>query len=128
MEDLHRLPRHLPAADQSAAFRLLFSLVKKVLIADSLASLAQVAFRAAAQPGHPSFPTLLFVQGFYLYAIEIYADFSGYTDLACGSAFLLGFHLPENFRQPISLLLQPNSGTAGTCLSRPGSASTSFSQ
>jgi alginate O-acetyltransferase complex protein AlgI len=71
-----------------------------VLIADSLASLAEVAFRAAGQPGSASFPTLLFIQGFYLYAIEIYADFAGYTDLARGSALLLGFHLPENFRQP----------------------------
>ncbi|MDR3574992.1 MAG: MBOAT family O-acyltransferase [Anaerolineaceae bacterium] len=100
-DELHHLPGRLSGSDQTAAFRLLLSgLVKKVLIADSLASLAQVAYRAAAQPGHPAFPTLLFIQGFYLYAIEIYADFSGYTDLARGSALLLGFRLPENFRQP----------------------------
>jgi len=101
LDELHHLPDRLSGTDQSAALRLLLSgLVKKVLIADSLASLAEVAFRAAGQPGNPSFPTLLFIQGFYLYAIEIYADFSGYTDLARGSALLLGFHLPENFRQP----------------------------
>ncbi|HMD88238.1 MAG TPA: MBOAT family O-acyltransferase [Anaerolineaceae bacterium] len=100
-DELHQLPDRLANSDRSIAFKLLLSgLVKKVLIADSLTSLAGVAFRAAGQPGNPSFPTLLFIQGFYLYAIQIYADFSGYTDLARGSALLLGFHLPENFRQP----------------------------
>lgn len=38
--------------------------------------------------------------GLYAYAIYFYFDFSGYTDLAIGSARLLGFHLPENFSLP----------------------------
>jgi D-alanyl-lipoteichoic acid acyltransferase DltB (MBOAT superfamily) len=42
----------------------------------------------------------MYWQGFYLYAIQIYADFSGYTDIARASASLLGFDLPENFHQP----------------------------
>jgi D-alanyl-lipoteichoic acid acyltransferase DltB (MBOAT superfamily) len=42
----------------------------------------------------------LYIGGFYLYAVQIYADFSGYTDIARGSAGLLGISLPENFRQP----------------------------
>ena len=61
--------------------------------------LSDVAFRAA-ELNSPGFPTPLYLQGFYLYAIQIYADFSGYTDLARGSALLLGMDLPENFRQP----------------------------
>jgi alginate O-acetyltransferase complex protein AlgI len=72
-----------------------------VLIADSLASLSEVAFRASAQPSTALlFPSPLYWAGFYLYAIQIYADFSGYTDMARASAALLGFSLPENFRQP----------------------------
>jgi D-alanyl-lipoteichoic acid acyltransferase DltB (MBOAT superfamily) len=42
----------------------------------------------------------LYWQGFYLYTFQIYADFSGYTDIARASALLLGFDLPENFQQP----------------------------
>jgi alginate O-acetyltransferase complex protein AlgI len=36
----------------------------------------------------------------YGYALQIYCDFSGYSDMAIGLAILLGFHLPENFRNP----------------------------
>lgn len=80
---------------------LILGLFKKIVIADSLASRSQVAFQAAAlvSPVY-SFPSPLFIQGFYLYAFQIYADFSGYTDIARASAALLGFDLPENFRQP----------------------------
>jgi alginate O-acetyltransferase complex protein AlgI len=42
----------------------------------------------------------LYWQGFYLYAFQIYADFSGYTDIARASATLFGFTLPENFNRP----------------------------
>ena len=84
-----------------AAGLLLTGLFKKIVIADGLGSLADAAYRAAQIPGAAeSFPTPLFWQGFYLYAIQIYADFSGYTDLARGSAALLGFDLPLNFRRP----------------------------
>ena len=80
---------------------LLLGLFKKVVIADSLASQADVAFRAASlSTSGLLFSTPLYLQGFYLYAFQIYADFSGYTDIARASAALLGFKLPENFRQP----------------------------
>jgi alginate O-acetyltransferase complex protein AlgI len=46
------------------------------------------------------FPAPIYIQGFYLYAFMIYADFSGYTDIARASAAFFGFNLPENFRQP----------------------------
>ena len=86
---------------QAAVGLFLLGLLKKVVIADSLASLCEVAFRAAAREnGVLLFPGSLYWQGFYLYGFLIYADFSGYTDIARSSAALLGFSLPENFRQP----------------------------
>lgn len=85
---------------RSGVLRILLGLFKKVLIADSLASMADAAFRAASLTNGGDFPTPLYIQGFYLYAIQIYADFSGYTDIALGSAKLLGIQLPENFQQP----------------------------
>jgi alginate O-acetyltransferase complex protein AlgI len=85
----------------SALGLLLLGLVKKILIADSLSVLAEVSFQAAGRsPGPVLFPTPLYWRGFYLYAFQIYADFSGYTDIARASALLLGFALPENFQQP----------------------------
>jgi D-alanyl-lipoteichoic acid acyltransferase DltB (MBOAT superfamily) len=93
-------PRPSQAEVTSALGLLLLGLVKKVIIADSLAGLADTAFRAASLAGGAHFATPLYLQGFYLFAFQIYADFSGYTDLARGSAALLGFALPENFRQP----------------------------
>jgi alginate O-acetyltransferase complex protein AlgI len=88
-------------AVRNALALLLTGLTKKVLIADSLASLSDVAYRASALSSASGlFPSPLYWAGFYLYAIQIYADFSGYTDIARASANLLGFSLPENFRQP----------------------------
>jgi alginate O-acetyltransferase complex protein AlgI len=101
---LHRVadpPRTLSRSDAAASLqRLVTGLFKKVVIADSVAALADVSFRAAASPNSAGFPMPLYVAGFYLYAVQIYADFSGYTDLALGSAGLLGISLPENFRCP----------------------------
>ena len=89
------------SAAMSALGLLLLGLFKKIVIADSLAGLSDVAFRAAARDmGIDFLPSALFWQGFYLYSFLIYADFSGYTDIARSSAILLGFNLPENFRQP----------------------------
>jgi alginate O-acetyltransferase complex protein AlgI len=88
-------------AVQAALGLFLVGLLKKVVIADSLASLSEIAFRAAGREQVAAlFPAALYWQGFYLYAFMIYADFSGYTDIARASAALLGFSLPENFRQP----------------------------
>lgn len=93
-------PRLTAPAIRDALGLLVLGLFKKIVIADGLASLAEVAFSAAAYPTSAPFPTPLYWQGFYLYAFQIYADFSGYTDLARASAMLLGFSLPDNFQQP----------------------------
>ncbi len=71
-------------------------LFKKVVIADFLAqSIVEDAF---ATPGE--YGALDILAGIYGYAIQIYADFSGYTDIAIGLALLLGFRFPQNFDRP----------------------------
>lgn len=94
-------PRGLSRSEAASALRLLVTgLFKKVVIADGIAVLADISFRAAAMPQGSGFPAPLYIAGFYLYAVLIYADFSGYTDIARGSAGLLGLPLPENFHRP----------------------------
>ena len=94
-------PRHIPSGE---AFRLIaFGLFKKVVVSSYLATeLVDPVFGA---PGAHSRWELL--AGVYGYAIQIYADFSGYTDIAIGCALLLGFRFPQNFDSPYrSLSLQ----------------------
>ena len=52
-----------------------------------------------ASPGRHS--SLEILVGVYAYAVQIYADFSGYTDMAIGIALLLGFRFPQNFDSPV---------------------------
>lgn len=84
------------AASHRGLFLILRGLLKKVVIADFLA--AHLVDRVFSAPHlYSGFEALLAV---YAYAFQIYNDFSGYTDIAIGSALLLGYHLPENFHQP----------------------------
>ncbi len=80
---------------QQALLLILQGLFKKVVIADALAQFVQTAFNS---PKTTSAATL--VMGAWAFAFQIYGDFSGYTDIARGSAWLLGMNLPENFNQP----------------------------
>jgi alginate O-acetyltransferase complex protein AlgI len=74
---------------------ILSGLFRKCVIADNCALLANAAF--AGQLGNSCLSLLI---GVYAFAWQIYGDFSGYSDLARGSAQLLGFHFMVNFRQP----------------------------
>ncbi|MBP7275859.1 MAG: MBOAT family protein [Kiritimatiellae bacterium] len=79
-----------------AVFLILSGLFKKIVVANWLASrLADPVFRA---PENFSGPDLLI--GIYGYAIQIYCDFSAYSDIAIGAALLLGFRFPINFNAP----------------------------
>ncbi len=71
-------------------------LVRKCVIADNCALLANAAF--GGQFGPSNFWVILI--GAYAFAWQVYGDFSGYSDIARGSAQLLGFRLTVNFRQP----------------------------
>ena len=76
--------------------RLGLGLFKKVVLAQLLASaLVDPVFEAPSE--HSSLEVVL---GVYGYAAQIFCDFSGYTDLAIGSAALLGYTMPENFDAP----------------------------
>jgi alginate O-acetyltransferase complex protein AlgI len=76
---------------------LIFSgLIRKCVVADNCALLANAAF--GGQFGKPTLWVVLI--GTYAFAWQVYGDFSGYSDIARGSAQLLGFHFMVNFRQP----------------------------
>jgi len=74
---------------------ILFGLFKKVVIADNMAPIADAVFD---RPGTTT--GLMTLLGVYAFAFQIYGDFSGYTDMARGTAKLLGFDLRVNFRMP----------------------------
>jgi D-alanyl-lipoteichoic acid acyltransferase DltB (MBOAT superfamily) len=79
-----------------ATLLILGGLFKKTIIANTIGvQLVDPVFRA---PGDQSALDLLMAT--YGYAVQIYCDFSGYSDIAIGIAALLGYHFPRNFNQP----------------------------
>ena len=68
---------------------------KKICIADFAAPYVDSVFRTGARAIGPAAAA-----GTFLFALQIYADFSGYSDIARGSARLMGIRLSENFRMP----------------------------
>jgi alginate O-acetyltransferase complex protein AlgI len=93
---VRRDPRHVDVA--GAAYLILGGLFKKVVVSSYLA--AAIVDPVFADPArHSALEVIFAVWG---YAIVIYADFSGYTDIAIGIAKLLGFQFPQNFDRPYS--------------------------
>lgn len=79
-----------------AVLLILGGVFKKIVLSDYIAS--NLVDRIFASPeSYTGFENLLGVIG---YTIQIYADFSGYTDIAIGVALLIGFKLPINFNSP----------------------------
>jgi D-alanyl-lipoteichoic acid acyltransferase DltB (MBOAT superfamily) len=74
---------------------ILYGLFKKVVIADNLAKFADEVF---SNPG--MYTGWVSAAGVLCFSIQIYCDFSGYSDIALGTANLFGFELMENFRTP----------------------------
>ncbi len=83
-----------------ALYLIGIGLVKKVVIGDFLAR--TIVDGVFSTPGQ--FSSLDVVVGMHAYAVQIYCDFSGYTDMAIGIALLLGFTLPINFDRPYTAL------------------------
>jgi D-alanyl-lipoteichoic acid acyltransferase DltB (MBOAT superfamily) len=84
-----------PSAFHRGARLLLFGFFKKVFVGDNCALLANYAF-APDTPLNAPWALL----GVLAFAVQIYGDFSGYTDIARGSAQMLGFKLTDNFHLP----------------------------
>src|SRR5580700_6457147 len=75
---------------------IVLGLTKKMAFADQFAQIADSYFQnLSAHPGGWAAWS-----GVLAFALQIFFDFSGYTDMAIGMALLLGFHFPENFRRP----------------------------
>jgi len=91
----HERARPTAQGLRSAFFLILLGLFKKVAIADALSPYVDQAFRGSSRAGAVSL-----LIGMYAFALQIYGDFSGYTDIARGSARLLGIELIRNFEQP----------------------------
>ncbi len=99
MPQLEAPPKLVPERVSSGLFQILRGMTKKLLMADMLgAHLVDRAFADASSLGELSAPALLLAT--YAYALQLYGDFAGYSDIAIGSARLLGFELRKNFDAP----------------------------
>jgi alginate O-acetyltransferase complex protein AlgI len=74
---------------------ILWGLFKKVVIADNLASFVNDVFQ-----NYPEKDGVTLIMGAIAFAFQIYGDFSGYSDIALGTAKIFGFELLSNFRFP----------------------------
>jgi alginate O-acetyltransferase complex protein AlgI len=75
---------------------VVLGLAKKLALADQFAKISDAYF--GNLPAHPGMAAAW--SGVGAFAMQIFFDFSGYTDMAIGMALLLGFHFPVNFRRP----------------------------
>ena len=80
------------------SLRFLYGLTKKVVVADSAGAVAEAAFSLPAS----EITTATAWLGALAYTIQIYFDFSAYSDMAIGLGRILGFRFPENFNRPYS--------------------------
>ena len=79
-----------------AVFWILNGLAKKLIMSDYLA----VNFVDRVFNNPTLFTPFENLSALFIYSLQVYADFSGYTDIAIGVAMLMGFYLPKNFNSP----------------------------
>lgn len=79
-----------------AVFWIINGLLKKIILSDYLA----VNFIDRVFDNPHLFTGFENLSALFLYSLQVYADFSGYTDIAIGLSLLMGFHLPANFNSP----------------------------
>jgi alginate O-acetyltransferase complex protein AlgI len=80
----------------NSIFLILQGLTKKIIIGDYIAT--NLIDRVFSNPS--SFTGFENLMALFGYSLQVYCDFSGYTDIAIGVALLMGFHLPKNFNSP----------------------------
>jgi alginate O-acetyltransferase complex protein AlgI len=100
-QDIH-MPRPRAQDASDGAIRFAHGLAKKVLVADQLAPIADSAFATASTGNGTGLTTSAAWLGALAYSLQLYYDFSGYSDMAIGIGRMLGFRLPENFDRPYS--------------------------
>jgi len=96
LPQLQRVPDLLRGQVGAGLFRIGRGMVKKIILADIL----RVGIVDPLFTDPQNFTGVELLIGLYAYTMQIYYDFSGYTDIAIGSALLFGIRLPENFRRP----------------------------
>jgi D-alanyl-lipoteichoic acid acyltransferase DltB (MBOAT superfamily) len=96
LPQLERPPVLTRADGGEALFLIAVGLMKKMILSDQLAQ--NLVDRVFERPA--SYSALEVLCGLYGYSAQIYCDFSGYTDIAIGSALLLGVRFPKNFDSP----------------------------
>lgn len=96
LPQLHSLGWDFPEIQGNRiAYFLLLGFVKKVVFADRLAVVVDSVYSYPA-----AFSWISILIGVIAYSLQIYSDFSGYSDIARGSALMFGIELPENFNLP----------------------------
>jgi len=95
LEDQFRQRSHSAEMFADGMARFLIGLAKKVLLADAVAPLADLAFGNSGEVG-----LALAWAGALAYMLQLYFDFSGYSDMAIGLGKMMGFNFLENFRFP----------------------------
>jgi D-alanyl-lipoteichoic acid acyltransferase DltB (MBOAT superfamily) len=104
-EEAHDRQKSRALAWENSAVGLtifLIGLVKKVVIADQIARYVSPIYAAAAH--EPAVGFVLAWQAALGYAVQLYFDFSGYSDMAIGLARMFGIRLPANFNSPYAAL------------------------
>lgn len=96
LPQLHRRPRLTAAGMEEGLFRIFKGLAKKVLLGDWIAS--QFTDPIFASPDMYTSAEILIA--LYAFTLQLYADFSGYSDIAIGVSRLMGYEIPENFDRP----------------------------
>jgi alginate O-acetyltransferase complex protein AlgI len=95
LRQMGRLPGPSVERLRVGAAMFVMGLTKKRVIADNLSGMADPVFAAPEL-----YDTSTLWLAAFAYSVQIYCDFSGYSDMALGSAKMIGYDLPENFRVP----------------------------
>ncbi len=96
LPQLRKLPNLREGQVSDGLWRIGRGMFKKIVLADIL----RVGIVDPLFTDPQNFTGLELMIGLYAYTLQIYYDFSGYTDIAIGSGKLFGYELPENFRRP----------------------------
>lgn len=94
---------HAPNSERilSGVLLCVWGLMKKVFVADPMGAIVEAVYGSASSPVAPSaFSGMALLVATYAFAIQIYCDFSGYSDIARGAGRILGFRIMKNFDSP----------------------------